>query len=326
MLTLFLSRLLLTEDGNTLVVADRRAPAVIVVSSVLAEHPVARIVYTAQSPLYAPLQAAAWPIVTSFQHPTWDTNGADYADGNIDLRGDEGCTRARGSEKGLPVSYACCFLGAGNTVWLAPLNVSDQSMSSSTLDDTSEDRSLWSIAELCPSVANNGKERDFLCHEIIPLTSNTVLLLNRDRAGTGLYQLSTEHNWSCDAAKAPLQRFLTGSEWRAPHGMTLSLSRRELLVVETGQGDGNDGHSGGRITVVNLSLSPDELKVVVGDVCVLQQVEAASDWNPLDEEDGSRVRREPFGDYNSLTLLSPSPPSSSSSSSAPAVVGDEEGK
>jgi hypothetical protein len=301
-----------------MVVIDRRAPAIIVVKNILSDSPVAQLVHRG-APLHDPLQAAAWPILPSFQDAVWDTPSSIYCNGRFNIHPEAG---GMGCEKGLPVSYGYCFLGAGKDVWLAPLRLSagaeggrgrgdigegDGEGESGDISGSGDEEVAISIAEMNETTDMvKGKTRDFLCHEIIPLSSNTLLLLNRDRFGTGLYQLTSHHNWSTDKAKAPEQKLIAGACWEAPHGMILSPSRKRLLVVETGQGAGNDGHSGGRISEVKLALHPTSAEVVVERVTVLRQRGANGAWNPLvDVEGGGEALVPPaLHGYSSMFLAS----------------------
>lgn len=58
------NRLLLTDNGNVMVMCDRRTPLVLVVSDLTSSEPVARLVYSGGS-MPSPLQAAVWPSFTT---------------------------------------------------------------------------------------------------------------------------------------------------------------------------------------------------------------------------------------------------------------------
>lgn len=97
---------------------------------------------------------------------------------------------------------------------------------------------LDSMPSQCTLLCNVSSEfPKFLIHDMVALTSNTLLVLNRHSRRTGVWQLTTKSSWSFD--KKDLRehytlRYLEGKDYLGPHGMVLSLDRKYLLVVETG--------------------------------------------------------------------------------------------
>jgi hypothetical protein len=118
----------------------------------------------------------------------------------------------------------------------------------------------------------------FLIHEIIPLTSNTILLLNRHSHNTGLYQLTAKSplGWMTATDSHSFHqlyeiKYLIGHRYLAPHGMTLSLDRREIVIVETGSVE-ERGLRGGVINVMNLQLGLTETKVSISRHRKLEEI------------------------------------------------------
>jgi hypothetical protein len=133
----------------------------------------------------------------------------------------------------------------------------------------------------------------FLIHEIIPLTSNTILLLNRHSHNTGLYQLTAKSSYGWVPATTTSTtttttnfhdlyelNYLIGHRYLAPHGMTLSLDRQSILIVETGSVE-ERGLRGGVINLMNLSLGLLENKVLISSHHKLEEilVPTIEGWN-----------------------------------------------
>lgn len=101
--------------------------------------------------------------------------------------------------------------------------------------------------------------------EGIFLTSNTVLSLNRNSHRPGLWQLTTKSNWS--APDAVDSAWIADRGLIAPHGMDLSPSKRLVIMADTGR------DNKGVLLLAQISLSPDDAKVRVHSVVVLQETE-----------------------------------------------------
>jgi hypothetical protein len=126
---------------------------------------------------------------------------------------------------------------------------------------------LCAMSSECSLVCNlSTKFPKFLIHEMLAITSNTLLLLNRHSRRTGVWQLTTIADWRFDKEKEFGKwyevRYLEGKDYLGPHGMTLSLDRKQLLVVETGLRDENQ--KGGYVNLMTLHLTTNR-QVRVGE-------------------------------------------------------------
>jgi hypothetical protein len=115
----------------------------------------------------------------------------------------------------------------------------------------------------------------FLVHDIISVTSNSLLVLNRHRINTGLYLL-TASAWSHCHDEASFHdsyalHYLVGSDYIAPHGMTISLDRKQIVIVETGSKE-ESGARGGYINLMELHLCVDKKTVRVSDPRKLEEI------------------------------------------------------
>lgn len=101
--------------------------------------------------------------------------------------------------------------------------------------------------------------------EGIFLTSNTVLSLNRNSHRPGVWQLTTNSNWS--TPEAVECRWIADRGLIAPHGMDLSPSKKLVIVADTGR------ENKGQLLLAKIRLSPEEANVRVNSVVVLQETE-----------------------------------------------------
>jgi hypothetical protein len=102
----------------------------------------------------------------------------------------------------------------------------------------------------------------FLIHDMVALTSNTVLILNRHSRRTGVWQLTTKDSWKFDKKelrKYYKMRYLEGKNYLGPHGMVLSLDRKYLLVLETGLK--GESQRRGYINLLSLHLHEQQVRV-----------------------------------------------------------------
>lgn len=135
---------------------------------------------------------------------------------------------------------------------------------------------LKSVVTPCSMVCNLSSDfPKFLIHDMVPLTSNTLLVLNRHSRRTGVWQLTTKDSWKYqkkkDLNKFYKLRYLEGKDYVGPHGMTLSLDRKHLLVVETGSRE--DNQRGGYINLLSVHLTTGN-QVRVGNSFALRCVRA----------------------------------------------------
>ena len=297
-----------------MVLLDRKGPRVFIITELLSSSPRIQMVFDDTCGMDPPLQAAAWPVCAGVGPSCWNTSSTQLADGRIELRPDS-------LEKGVAVSLGCCFFGTGSSVWLGGLPlVKGEGGEDSTVN--AEDaaacmgdsaRGLFRVADL--SMVHN----KFLIHDIVSISSNTILVLNRHSINTGVWQVTTSRDWAecCPIAVDQQQESRNSSKaarmmmrwsqamdpttsvrsadgavvaslvcghkrWKGPHGMTLSPDRRSLLVVDTGEEP--DGKRGGLICRMRVALDADG-KVQVRGVKILDQMSPArADWNPLTGE------------------------------------------
>ncbi|CAE7680941.1 unnamed protein product, partial [Symbiodinium microadriaticum] len=310
------NRIVLSPHGLSMILLDRKGPHVFVLTELHSDSPQVRVVFDNTCGMLPPLQAAAWPVCSSLGHNCWDMCGNQVANGRLTL--------LPGSvEKGLSVSLGCCFFGTGSSVWLGavppvdgatPCGETDE-CSDSPVASTSESGGggqLYHVADL--SIIHN----KFLVHDIISISSNTILVLNRHSHNTGIWQVSSGCNWAeCapaavvdkktgegnfskatrmalwlgDASRGPVSSaqsvdgglvatFVGGHKsWKGPHGMALSPDRRSLLVVDTGEEP--DGKRSGMICRMRLALDAAG-RIRMRGLKVLEQMSPAhADWNPL---------------------------------------------
>jgi hypothetical protein len=114
----------------------------------------------------------------------------------------------------------------------------------------------------------------FLIHDLLPVTSNSLLILNRHSKNTGLYLLTTsawKHSQETSFHDSYHLHYLVGSDYVAPHGMTISLDRKQIVIVETGKKE-EKGARGGHINVMELHLCVDEKAVRVSDARKLEEI------------------------------------------------------
>jgi hypothetical protein len=290
-------RIVLSPDGQRMVLLDRKGPRVFLVTDLHSPQPLGRLMYDESCGMNPPLQAGAWPVCGSLgASPCWDMEVGVAADGRLPLSPDAPYKR-------LPVTLGCCFFGAGSQVWLGDVDPFPGGGSGGG-------RGLFCVADL--SMVHS----KFLLHDILPISSNTLLVLNRHSQNTGLWQVTSTDNWSestgDEAVPRPAQRALAQwarsltpstprhtsangavharfvgclPSWKGPHGMTLAPDRRSVLVVDTGA-ESEQGHRGGLICQMSVSLTLAG-ELVVGPIHVLEECSPARPdaWNPLQQQE-----------------------------------------
>mmetsp|Transcript_23461 Transcript_23461/g.34439 ORF Transcript_23461/g.34439 Transcript_23461/m.34439 type:complete len:512 (+) Transcript_23461:126-1661(+) len=156
------------------------------------------------------------------------------------------------------------------------------SVPTSSLSTLSEHPGVFCVADM------SAIHPKFLIHDMVTITSNTILVLNRYSKYTGLWQITSSNNWNSvsqecrdgDMSGELEVHFVGNKSWLAPHGMTLSPSRKKLLVLETGEGEA--GERGGIISIMDVSLTSEDGRVCVSNITQLKQTSPKSPgWNPL---------------------------------------------
>lgn len=137
----------------------------------------------------------------------------------------------------------------------------------------------------CLLVCNVSSEYPkFLIHDMVALTSNTVLVLNRHSRRTGIWQLTAKDSWRYEKDDSVRNyyeiRYLGGKDLLGPHGMTLSLNRRHVIIVETGYKE--ESQHGGYFHMMSLHFSNRQQHVRGGNLFKLDVVEGKI--NDVDKE------------------------------------------
>lgn len=169
-----------------MVLLDRKGPRVFVVSNLHMPNPQAELFYDDSCGMEPPLQAGAWPVCGMLGSPRWDMTLELAVDGRLPLVPDS-------VYKELPIAESCCFFGTGSQVWLGSVSTGSNRQSASAFASSSlveSSRGLYCVANLAMI------HPKFLLHDILPLTSNTLLVLNRHSQNTGLWQVTSNNNWA----------------------------------------------------------------------------------------------------------------------------------
>lgn len=276
------NRIVISESGETLVLVDRKSPYIIMIKNVLEMDPLPLILHTPASGIQSPLQAACFPICPQ-EFPVWDSS----------LPQIPGLTQSAVTEinRSLEVCPELCFAAAGSNLWIIPIREDlaidlptelpprDSSPSKDSDDEAAIDSThspyhlyldqLRSSESITRHLVDLSKFRDpFLIHDVISITSSVLLILNRHRDNTGLYQLSTS-DWGNTTSSYSL-KYLIGKDYVAPHGMTISLDRKQILIVESGSKE-TSGQSGGYINIMNIHLCESKKSIRISDSRKLQE-------------------------------------------------------
>jgi hypothetical protein len=123
--------------------------------------------------------------------------------------------------------------------------------------------SVNAMRSQCTLLCNVSSEfPKFLIHDMVALTSNTILVLNRHSRRTGVWQFTTKDSWGYEKGTEVRKhfglRYLAGKDYLGPHGMVLSLDRKHLLVVETGLR--GESQRGGYINLLSLHFYEEQEK------------------------------------------------------------------
>lgn len=307
------NRIVIPPSGDSILLFDRKGPYIVLVSQVLTSRPVLSILHTPGSGLKTPLQAACYPILPQnspkwdCQMPiipnvktTDDSLHTAEVDRSLQIS-TELCFVAAGSQLwAVPIRGELAItlpldllpetdlnLQDAALPLLAPCHNSPNRITTPDKDDDEDENNVSIDPSFAPYIANLESivtptlplcdiahaYSKFLIHDLIFVTSNSVLVLNRHTKNTGLYFL-TASAWN--ESQDPFHdlyhlHYLVGNDYIAPHGMTISLDRKQILIVETGSKE-EKGARGGYINIMELHLCVNTKAVRVSNARKLEEV------------------------------------------------------